>query len=60
MQRRRFKETAPLDERLAEEAKRLRKEAELTPSGIERERLDLKARQAETALHIHELRSHHR
>ena len=54
MQRRRFKETPPLDQRLAEEAKRLRKEAEVTPYGIERERLDLKARQPEAALHINE------
>jgi hypothetical protein len=34
MQRRRFKELAPLDQRLEEQAKRLRKEAQGTPPGV--------------------------
>jgi hypothetical protein len=54
MQRRRFKQTAPLNERLTDEAQRLRKEARGTPPGIERERLIRKARQAEAAAHIQE------
>jgi len=52
MQRRRFKQKEPLEERLAEEAKRLREEANGTPPGIERERMIRKARQAETGSHI--------
>jgi hypothetical protein len=54
VQRRRFKQTAPLEQRLTEEAQRLRKEARGTPPGIERERLIRRARQAETAVHIQE------
>ena len=54
MQRRRFKQTAPLDQRLTQEADRLRKEAQGKPPGIERERLIRRARQAETAAHIQE------
>jgi hypothetical protein len=54
MQRRRFKETAPLDQRLVEESQRLRQEARGTPPGIEREMLIRRARQAETAAHIQE------
>jgi hypothetical protein len=53
-QRRRFKQTYTLEERLAQEAKRLRKEAQGTPPGIERERLIRRARQAETGSHISE------
>jgi hypothetical protein len=53
-QRRRFKQTAPLDQRLMEEAERLRKEARATPPGIARERLIRRARQAETAAQIQE------
>ena len=53
-QRRRFKQPAPLDQRLTDEARRLRKEAQGTPPGIDRERLIRKARQAETASHISE------
>jgi hypothetical protein len=53
-QRRRFKKFDPLDGRLAEEAKRLRNEAEDTPAGIERERLLRRARQVDTASHIGE------
>lgn len=52
MQRRRFKQTIPLDQRLEEHAARLRKEAEGTPPGIERENLIRKARQAETTVHL--------
>jgi hypothetical protein len=54
MQRRNFKETAPLDQRLTEQAERLRKEAKDTPPRIERERLIRLARQAETASHMQE------
>jgi predicted trehalose synthase len=54
MQRRRFTQTTTLEERLTEEAKRLRKQAQGTPPGIERERLVRRARQAETASHLSE------
>jgi predicted trehalose synthase len=53
-QRRRFKQTSSLEERLVEEAARLRKEAQGTPPGIERERLLRRAREAETASHFTE------
>jgi hypothetical protein len=52
MERRSFKPSAPLDRRLEEQAKRLRKEAKGTPVGVEREKLIRLARQAETAAHI--------
>jgi hypothetical protein len=52
MQRRRFKQTKTLEERLAEEAARLREEARGTPPGIARERLIRRARQAETGSHM--------
>lgn len=52
MQRRRIQHDIPLDQRLIEEAQRLRKEAKGTYPGIERERLIRKARQAETAAHM--------
>jgi hypothetical protein len=54
MQRRRFQQSAPLDQRLKEQAERLRKEAKGTPPGIEREKLIRQARQAETASHMQE------
>ena len=54
MQRRRFKQIDPLEKRLSEEVQRLRKQAQGTPPGIERERLLRRARQAETASHIGE------
>jgi hypothetical protein len=54
MPRRRFNQNVPLDQRLTQEAQRLRKEAQSTPHGIERERLIRRARQAETAVHMHE------
>ena len=52
MPRRLIQHDAPLDQRLVEEAQRLRKEAKGTHPGIERERLVRKARQAETAAHM--------
>lgn len=52
--RRRFRQTDPLDKRLSEEASRLRKEAERTPPGAERDRLIRLARLAETATHMSE------
>ena len=54
MKRRRFKQTQSLEERLAEEAKRLRKEAKLLPPGAVRETLLRRARQAETGSHMSE------
>jgi hypothetical protein len=54
MERRRFKHAQSLEERLAEEAKRLRAEAKLLPPGAERDALIRKARQAEIASHMNE------
>jgi hypothetical protein len=54
MLRRRFKQTQSLEERLSEEAKRLREEAKLLPPGAVREALLRKARQAETGSHMSE------
>jgi hypothetical protein len=54
MQRRSFKQIPPLDQRLEEQAKRLRKEAQGTPPGVERDKLIRLARQAETAAHMDE------
>ena len=48
MERRRFKQETPLDQRLEDHAKRLRKEAKGTPAGIKRDDLIRRARQAET------------
>ena len=53
-QRRRFKQTVSLEERLSEEAKRLREEARSLPPGAAREALLRKARQAETGSHMSE------
>ena len=50
--RHRFKQTQPLEIRLADEAKRLRAEAKLLPPGAVRETLLRKARQAETGSHM--------
>ena len=50
--RRRFKQTVALEERLGQEAQRLREEAKRLPHGPEREILLRKARQAETGSHI--------
>ena len=52
--RRRIKQTLSLEERLAEEAKRLREEAKTAPPGNERENLLRRARQAETGSHMSE------
>jgi hypothetical protein len=54
MQRRRFKQTRLLEERLSEEAKRLRAEAKLLPPGVARDEMIRKARRAETASHMNE------
>jgi hypothetical protein len=54
MLRRRFKQTVSLEERLSEEAKRLREEAKLLPPGPQREALLRRARQAETGLRMSE------
>ena len=52
MQQRRFKENAPLDQRLTEKAQRLRKEAQGTPPGVMRDHLVCLAQQAEAASHM--------
>jgi hypothetical protein len=52
--RRRFKHSESLEQRLADEAQRLRKEAKGTPPGVERDRLLRRARQAETGSHMSE------
>jgi hypothetical protein len=52
MQRRRFKNTLTFPDRLANEAERLREEAETKPPGPERDALLRKARQADIAAHI--------
>ena len=54
MQRRPFKPIDPLEDGLAKEAIKLRKEAQGTPPGIERERLVRRARQAETGSRMSE------
>jgi len=54
MQRRRFDQTKSLEERLSDEAKRLRLEAKLAPPGAVRETLLRRARQAETGSHMSE------
>ena len=53
-QRRRFKQTDLLEERLAEEAKRLREAAKTLPPGAARDELIRRARQAETGSHMSE------
>ena len=53
-QRRRFKQTTTLDQRLSEQAERLRKEAQGTPPGVKRDDLLRRARQAQTAAHMQE------
>jgi len=52
--RRRFKQSNSLEERLTDEAKRLREAAKLLPPGAVREQILRKARQAETGSHISE------
>jgi hypothetical protein len=54
MLRRRFKQTKSLEERLSEEAKRLRAEAKLLPPGAMRDEMIRKARQAEIGSHVSE------
>ena len=54
MERRRFTHAQSLEERLAEEAKRLRVEAKLLKPGAARDELIRKARQAETGSRISE------
>lgn len=55
MQRRRpISHSSPLEERLAEEAKRLRLKAKTMAPGREREELMRRARQAETGAHMTE------
>ena len=49
MKRRRSKQVAALDQRIAEHARRLRKEVKSLPLGLEREKQIHRARQAETA-----------
>jgi hypothetical protein len=53
-QRRRVKQTDTLEERLAEEASRLREEAKTLKPGPERDVLIRKARQAETGSQMSE------
>ena len=53
MKRRRFDQTPP-DEHLEEQAMRLRKEAQGSPLGVEREKLIRQARKAEAAARIQE------
>jgi hypothetical protein len=52
--RRRFKQTQPLELRLAEEAISLREQAKLLPPGVTRDAVIRKARQAETGAHMSE------
>ena len=54
MPRRHIEQMRPLEERLAEEAERLREEAKLLPPGAERDQLIRKARQAETGSRMSE------
>jgi hypothetical protein len=54
IKRRRFKQIMSLEERLADEAKHLREEAELLPPGPSREAVLRRARQAETGSHVSE------
>ena len=49
---RRFTQTTSLEERLAKAAAQLRKQAQGTPPGVERDLLVRKARRAETASHV--------
>jgi hypothetical protein len=52
--RRRIKQTHSLEERLAQEAGRLREQARQAAPGLEREDLLRRARQAETGSHMSE------
>jgi hypothetical protein len=50
----RFKRTQSFEERLADEATRLREEAKLLPPGAVRDEVVRKARQIEAASHLNE------
>jgi hypothetical protein len=52
MKRRRFKQTQSLQERLAEEAKRLQEKAQLLPPGAKRDAVEMKVRQLAAAARI--------
>jgi hypothetical protein len=52
MRRHRFKQTAPLQQRLTEWAKTVLEKANRLPAGDERDELIKKARQADTAAHL--------
>nr|WP_082081808.1 hypothetical protein [Bradyrhizobium sp. LTSP857] len=54
MQRPRFNQTTSLEDRLAEQVRRLREEAESLPHGPVRDAALLRVRQAETGSHISE------
>lgn len=54
MQERRFEQVQSLEQRLAEEAKRLREEAKLLQPGVVRDEVIRRARQAETGSHVSE------
>jgi hypothetical protein len=54
MERRPFKRLAALDQRLLQQAERLREEARGTQPGIQRDKLLRLARQAETGAHMSE------
>jgi hypothetical protein len=53
--RRRLKQTQPLEERLAHEAKRLREQAQMLPHGRLRDAVERKAIQIEAAYEVSEL-----
>jgi hypothetical protein len=54
MLRRRLKQAVSLEERLSEEAKRLKEQAKALPPGPERDIILRKARQCETGSHMSE------
>ncbi len=54
MRRRRFKQAVPLEERLRDQAKADREQAERLPPGRERDEFLTRARRADTALHLAE------
>jgi hypothetical protein len=54
MERRRVKHETSFEERLAEQARRLREQAKPLPPGKERDALMRRARQAEITSHINE------
>ena len=54
VRRRRFKQSTSFQDRLAEEAKRFKEEADRLPHGPQKELYLRRARQCETASHINE------